>query len=768
MLQDHSKRRKRTRSFPGKPTRVIAACLLSSVFFVIFGRTAWAAEIGDARFEIMPAQGVVGDGSTQVRLRLLVRPITAAYRVTDVHVRVNAGVLRSMREGRTAEYELDYLPPRVAIRTNIIFSVIAKIRGERTITDIPLIVDPPDLVRTERASGGAFDLRAPAYLVLGRDLDARISFRKPEQGTADLTANVGKIGAIHELPDGRLEATYSPPAEDFPQMAILAVASPMGAPADWLLLPLYGLADVESNTEAGAELTVDVAGTTFGPVQADSRGLARLRIAAPPGVPVGETIVTDRLGNVKKTKLRLDPPPFLRVAALCPARADKILAFAVDENAVPLASADSLVLSAASGAIGGIQQITPGIFEAAYQAPESAWLGEHVAIHVQLRGVRDAIHSCDITVTGAPPAQAQVSLEAAEYVAGTGLAVPVKVRVLDAQGQPTRRVAVDLQVPQGNVGEAQFDESKAYSFLWKPQDTFGGHRSASVQAHVQWSPEMLSEPVALPLRPAAPARVEVQLEMAQLPADGRSQTVVQAKVFDSFGNPVDDATLSGEAQGQVGTFSFVTERNQYEASYTSPRLHEPSRDQVMVRETRTEAAGETAVELLPSRRGIFLGAQAGYRTNLGKLASPVFTLDFLYRIHDLADERLSLGVQLAGTYATSEEAASGGGEIVKTSSLYLPVTGRVSYDIPAGPVVFYLGAGIGAAFVTRSTSSPSTGKASENALELVYSGFVGADLWRWGGNHLTLETTYNYSKLSGSVKGNVGGLQVVAGYRYEL
>ncbi len=183
-------------------------------------------------------------------------------------------------------------------------------------------------------------------------------------------------------------------------------------------------------------------------------------------------------------------------------------------------------------------------------------------------------------------------------------------------------------------------------------------------------------------------------------------------------------------------------------------------DATRIREVRAELAS-APVSIGPA--GVAL--KAGYGANFGKVASPAFALEVSTGVPILA-RGLSVAVEVG--YAWSESSGTvAGGERVTTSVRAMPLLVRTTYELPVAPAP-YLCAGLGAAVVRREIASASSGRERATGAELAVAGGAGV-LWRVGPGGALLEVTWTHTFADpDNVRGNVGGLRGVAGYRLEL
>lgn len=241
-----------------------------------------------------------------------------------------------------------------------------------------------------RPTGGPLDLRLPHRAILGDHDALAVTLRAVDPDAIRLVASVGALDDI-EVVDGRLQATYRPPTERFPQRAIIAALGPDGL-LDWGVIPLVGQPTVETDTTPGAAVTVEVAGERFGPTVADAEGRANLTVLVPPGVAEATVHAVDPDGASTTEPLDLSTPQPPALAAICDA--DTFVLIALDARGEPLAGAPAL--SADGGQLGSPRTEPPGVHRASYQLPEGASrarfaiVAEHAGHQASCQVERDA------------------------------------------------------------------------------------------------------------------------------------------------------------------------------------------------------------------------------------------------------------------------------------------------------------------------------------------------------------------------------------------
>ena len=166
--------------------------------------------------------------------------------------------------------------------------------------------------------------RAALKLGVDKEVDVLIDLSGPDAARfAPLRAlaTVGTIDAPQPGAPGHFTARYHPPADRFPQVALLMVEFGAGAARLHCAtrIALEGATLFPFHTSGGASVTMRVGDRQFGPVVADRQGHVEIPIDVPPGVRKAEARAVDRSGGARATEVDLQLPPFPRVLFLAPA-----------------------------------------------------------------------------------------------------------------------------------------------------------------------------------------------------------------------------------------------------------------------------------------------------------------------------------------------------------------------------------------------------------------------------------------------------------------
>lgn len=159
----------------------------------------------------------------------------------------------------------------------------------------------------------------PSIIVLGRTPVAKLTLMLDgAQATREklrLTVNVGELGPPKQIGPATYEASYTPPATKFPQMALLGVwRDGATGPAEFLRLPLHGVTKVPVTSKPGAEVSARIGDAVFGPEVVSPRGTAEISVVVPPGAK--DTVILAKVAGVTTQRtVGLEVPPYSRLAA---------------------------------------------------------------------------------------------------------------------------------------------------------------------------------------------------------------------------------------------------------------------------------------------------------------------------------------------------------------------------------------------------------------------------------------------------------------------
>jgi hypothetical protein len=323
--------------------------------------------------------------------------------------------------------------------------------------------------------------------VKNRDTSAELSVRllRPD-GTVDvdssepvLRANVGRVEGLVRTAPGVYRARYVLPETRYPEVVVIVAFAPWPHPQSVygafgsLLVPLASAIDFPGKTERNAQTWVEIAGITYGPVQAGSDGKFKLPVVVPPGHRFGRGTAVDRAGNKRTMEVDLLLPPTdqlscvhnpTRLPANGVAKA-RILCATSDPYGKPFAGAD-VKMTARRGGLDGPRRLEGGILEWIYTAPAKLGDADVVTATWKQAGSNSRDELAVELVQG--PA-VMLSLSAAEPVAHFGGSVALAAKVKDGLDRPRAGAHLALFASAGGAFSTPVESAPGQlSTTWDP------------------------------------------------------------------------------------------------------------------------------------------------------------------------------------------------------------------------------------------------------------------------------------------------------------
>lgn len=205
----------------------------------------------------------------------------------------------------------------------------------------------------------------PATLVLGTGAAAEILVEGATGDAPVLSTSAGELREVRALGDGRFAAEYVPPADAYPQVAIVSAVA--GDGWGWIAIPLAGRGLAVARSAPGAAVRVTIGDATFGPVRANATGEASVPVV----VPAGVAYAYDR-----GEPLPLNVPPTRHVHAVlgrsaAAAHVEQAIPFRVF-SVTPAGAARPLApvaVDVAVGAVEDLSEVAPGELAGMWRLP---------------------------------------------------------------------------------------------------------------------------------------------------------------------------------------------------------------------------------------------------------------------------------------------------------------------------------------------------------------------------------------------------------------
>ncbi|MES1157472.1 MAG: hypothetical protein ABUL67_00105, partial [Haliangium ochraceum] len=426
-------------------------------------------------------------------------------------------------------------------------------------------------------------------LTLGLDTGTTLSVTVTGPGADEATpgrtqVTVGELGPLVAGPrPGSFVAEYRLPQDRQPQSAIVAVEVllPGGRRAHGtahLMLP--AVTDFPLRTSPNAAVSLEIAGTVFGPRKADAAGNVRVPIVVPPGVATGLARAVNRFGVTKETEVDLQPQEYPRVLLIASPTAVAgdpvdVEVWAVEVSGDPSLPED-IDLSATAGRIrrlGGVPGVAafsftpPGRLNAGPSSPGGVKLP--VVEDVQLTasmGDGTSPVSAQMAVRSAPVAALAITSDARHLVVASHAVGHLTVSATDKFGNPVAADGVRVTA-DGESLPVQITGDRAMAEVGAPE-TWHGRERIAIQAAIGGVRSAMD----LPLTGGVAEVVSLSASARKVDANGTSAVELVLSVTDAHGTPTsaervvwrtdDDGSIEALPAHHLGTLvaRFVPRR----------------------------------------------------------------------------------------------------------------------------------------------------------------------------------------------------------------
>jgi hypothetical protein len=349
------------------------------------------------------------------------------------------------------------------------------------------------------AAGVTLELQ-PAAPVKGRDKEATLTVRmlRPDGALDDsgarpvVRASVGRVEELARVEPGTYRARYVLPATNYPEVAILVALSAWPHPQSihgaygTMLVPLAAEVEIAGETERNAEISISIAGKTYGPAQAGSDGSFRLPVVIPPGNRIGQSRVVDRAGNVERKPIPLGLPPTDGLS--CVLNPPRLPADGVSRARMLCAASDAqgklvpearVTAKARHGSLRGPQRAAGGLLEWIYTPPQGLPATPEQILATWPQGGQNSREDLALQLVQGPVEK--LSLTLAETVIHRGSTVEVGVEVADAFGRPRPGAQVAVSAPDGTFSALKEERPGVFHDTWTLPEA-GGRGEVAVTA----------------------------------------------------------------------------------------------------------------------------------------------------------------------------------------------------------------------------------------------------------------------------------------------
>jgi hypothetical protein len=619
----------------------------------------WPARAGAVEAVLLPGHALKADGGRVHTLRLYL--LEGEVLVAGVpSVRAHSGaVVSAAQPAEDGGFVVRYRPPRVGKPASD--TLLVTPAGSTKVLPVEVALEPAGAVQLQLSV-------SPDPLVLGRGVTAEVhvSVRdaagRPTRAPLRIGTSVGRLTHVEEVSPGEYRATFTPPEEKFPQVAIVAAVSVADGAFAAVPLKLFARVTVSGEGEPGATMRLSVDGREVPGEVIGPNGKFAIPVIVPPGGRAS-AVATDKLGNQTRREIDLALPPFPRqLLAVVPpelpadgrARA-QVVAFAVDARGAPeVRRPPALSLEPSGrGTLSAPLQRGPGLFSWTLTAPPGVGSGV-VALKAGPAETQLKLHP-------APPFHIQRVAPDEPLGAGVDRPATVEVEVADEGGSPLPGAQLTATLAGGRVHGVKEKSDGRYAIsLTPPRDPGRGF----APLHVELGG----------LHAGAPRRIS--LHPLRAPA---GRFAAEAWVDDDLGLPVAGATVA--LATPEGTRRVDTDR------YGTARVEIASAKRFVVRAEATALPGlEATLDVLglpdgarvvPSVRGQGLvesqSAPPGATLDAQVVLRPASPVDLRLEVPEALKPgepgrmALRIGADTAGPRAVMIEASGGRLELLAQS-----------------------------------------------------------------------------------------------------
>ncbi len=319
--------------------------------------------------------------------------------------------------------------------------------------------------------------------VKGEDADATLDVRvldadgAPDEAATPpvLRANVGVVEALSRVGPGHFRGRYVLPDTRYPEVAVIVAFAPWPHPdsihgaAGSLLVPLASAIDLPGTSERNAELTLEIAGRTFGPTKAGPDGRFKIPVVVPPGHQIAQVIAKDRAGNRRRSRFHLRVPPTDQLACVVNPRrlpADgaaraRVVCATSDVFGAPKPGA-KVALRTSAGGQSERRALGDGASEWIVTAPSS--LGPPLRLQATWRDGRNVSRDeLEVELVQGPAARLEVASD--EPLVHRGAQLEATVQVKDPLGRPRDGATVVAHASEGEVQTAPKNQDAPGTFF---------------------------------------------------------------------------------------------------------------------------------------------------------------------------------------------------------------------------------------------------------------------------------------------------------------
>ncbi len=225
------------------------------------------------------------------------------------------------------------------------------------------------------------DIQISPKIIIGKNKFSNILLKADSEWSKIwLTTNVGAIDNLKQRDLYTYTARYKPPLRKHPQVAIISALgrSKKGKLVHgWKTVPLWGQGKAVLRTQPGARIErIRIGETDFGPVVADSQGIAIIPVEVPPGANWAffqNQVIGLNLPSVPHIHMAVDGQVIKKNAR----RVVQVFVYATTKEGVARRDV-SLELRSSHGSLRLLPSVGPGVQWAQWELPKATAAGEFV------------------------------------------------------------------------------------------------------------------------------------------------------------------------------------------------------------------------------------------------------------------------------------------------------------------------------------------------------------------------------------------------------
>lgn len=523
---------------------------------------------GIGLIELLPVGVAVGDGSTPLSLHvLMLNPDGTPMIGMKPKVEASTGKVGDWTELGNGLYTVLYTPPKLTEASTATLTLKGKTASKGVLDKAFQIALQPALPTNITITAN------PAEVVLGQDksISLNISLNAtPGQPTDTAKLKVisssGTVEALTHLGGGAFTARYTPPAVNYPHLAIVTVVDERSPSTVYgsAAIKLVGKTDFPVSAAPGATVIVRVGDRDYGPYTADGAGSARVPLMVPPGISQA-TLISVVNGVKGEQPLDLKLPAtrrlgFFPTQTMVPADPQGAIPVRV-AVATPLGAPDTsarVILTASAGTLSAVSSLGNGVYQAMF-TPPALPTGGKATITASLDG-EPSVQSSSLEIALAPQRATGLTqtIDPATLPPGaTGFKVFNHVTAADGSGLTGREMLFSATGarPQGASRDLRGGD---YETTFATNNTEEGVRITTT---------VLGPASGNPLR-----HVVLVPSTERVVNNGRETVLITVVTADEFGYPVPNQIVNlkvAAGDGQIGKQVTTDARGIAYAYYTS-------------------------------------------------------------------------------------------------------------------------------------------------------------------------------------------------------